>query len=254
MLRACLAVVLVTIAASAASAADFTGRWSGSFRVTDRDGKTVNDGALLVLEQHGASVTGTAGADEGRQSPIRNGKVAGDRLTFDFSANGHELKFDLRLVDGHVRGEAVGASDGPIRKATLDLQLTFEPQELERTVRALDAALFDAYNRCDLEAFGSYLDDDVEFYHDKGGVTLGRAALVDSVRKNVCGKAHRDLVPGSLEVYPIPGYGAMEIAAHRFCPPASAPCGESSKPAKTSMVWRFKDGAWKLTRVLSYAH
>src|ERR1700686_1470068 len=60
-------------------------------------------------------------------------------------------------------------------------------EELDRAVTALDAALFDAYNRCDLEKFASFIADDVEFYHDQGGVTFGRAALTDSVKKNICG-------------------------------------------------------------------
>ena len=46
--------------------------------------------------------------------------------------------------------------------------------ELFRTIASLDAALFDSYNRCDLEKFGAFFIDDVEFYHDQGGMTLGR--------------------------------------------------------------------------------
>lgn len=61
-------------------------------------------------------------------------------------------------------------------------------EELDRAGAALDAALFDSYNKCDLEKFASFFVDNVEFYHDQGGVTLGRAALTDSVRKNICGR------------------------------------------------------------------
>jgi len=67
-------------------------------------------------------------------------------------------------------------------------------QELEKAITALDAALFDAYNRCDLEKFSSFFVDDVEFYHDQGGVTLGRQNLMDSVKKNICGKVTRERV------------------------------------------------------------
>ena len=65
--------------------------------------------------------------------------------------------------------------------------------ELDKAVAALDAALFDSYNRCELEKFASFFAEDVEFYHDQGGVTLGRAALTDSVKKNICGKVTREL-------------------------------------------------------------
>jgi hypothetical protein len=49
--------------------------------------------------------------------------------------------------------------------------------ELDKAITTLDAALFDAYNHCDLEKFSSFFVDNVEFYHDQGGVTLGKAAL-----------------------------------------------------------------------------
>ena len=39
--------------------------------------------------------------------------------------------------------------------------------DLDKTMAALDAALFDSYNRCDLEKFRSFFVADVEFYHDQ---------------------------------------------------------------------------------------
>jgi len=70
--------------------------------------------------------------------------------------------------------------------------------ELFRTIAALDAGLFDAYNHCDLEKFANFLAEDLEFYHDQTGLMRGRQATVDAVKKNICGKVHRDLVAGSL--------------------------------------------------------
>lgn len=32
----------------------------------------------------------------------------------------------------------------------------------------------------------------------------------------MCGKITRELIKESIEVYPIPGYGAIEIGRHRF--------------------------------------
>jgi hypothetical protein len=83
--------------------------------------------------------------------------------------------------------------------------------ELDKALTSLDAALFDAYNRCDLEKFASFFVENVEFYHDQGGVTMGRAALTESVKKNICGKVSRELVPGTLQVYYMKGYGAVEM-------------------------------------------
>lgn len=128
--------------------------------------------------------------------------------------------------------------------------------ELERTVAALDARLFDAYNRCDLQTLGAIVADDLEFYHDKTGLSRGRAAFIEAIRNNICGKVHRDLVPGSLEVYPLHAYGAVEIGSHVFCDPRQMPrCDPArSGTAKFVMLWQNDGGSWKLTRVISYDH
>jgi ketosteroid isomerase-like protein len=126
---------------------------------------------------------------------------------------------------------------------------------LFRTLASLDRGLFDAYNTCDLETFASFFVDDVEFYHDKGGVTRGRPALVDSLKTNICGKTRRDLIPGTLEVHPMDGYGALQIGAHRFCDAAAKQCdGTSGGVAKFIHLWQNRDGDWKITRVISYDH
>jgi Domain of unknown function (DUF4440) len=126
-------------------------------------------------------------------------------------------------------------------------------EELDRAITALDAALFDSYNRCDLVKFASFIDDNVEFYHDQGGVTLGQAALTDSVKKSICGKVTRELVPGSLKVYPMKGYGALEVGVHRFHHPGHDDT-ERVGEGQFIHLWQYKDGAWKITRVVSYDH
>jgi ketosteroid isomerase-like protein len=125
--------------------------------------------------------------------------------------------------------------------------------DLNRAGTALDAALFDAYNRCDLDKFASFLADDIEFYHDQGGVTLGKAALTDSVKKNICGKVTRELVPASLKIYHMKGYGFVEMGVHRFHHPGHDDT-EGVGEAQFVHLWQYKDGAWKITRVISYDH
>src|SRR3984893_8105814 len=75
--------------------------------------------------------------------------------------------------------------------------------ELEKVIATLDSPLFAAYNQCDLQTFASFISDDVEFYHDKAGVTLGKEALTDAIKKNICGKEARELVPGTVQGYPL---------------------------------------------------
>jgi Domain of unknown function (DUF4440) len=125
--------------------------------------------------------------------------------------------------------------------------------ELDKAITALDAALFDSYNRCDLEKFASFFVENVEFYHDQGGVTLGRAALTNSVKKNICGKTTRELVPGTLQVYYMKGYGAVEMGVHRFHHPGHEDT-EGVGEGKFVHLWQYKDGGWKITRVISYDH
>jgi len=126
-------------------------------------------------------------------------------------------------------------------------------EELNQVVASLDTALFDSYNRCELEKFAAFFAGDVEFYHDQGGVTLGKGELTESVKKNICGKVTRELVPGSMQVYHMKGYGAVEMGVHRFHHPGhedTEPVGEG----KFIHLWQYKDGTWKITRVISYDH
>jgi len=121
---------------------------------------------------------------------------------------------------------------------------------LYKTVSGLDTALFDAYNHCDLTKMGSMVAEDLEFYHDQTGLSVGRQSLIDGVKNNICGKVQRELV-GTLEVYPLKGYGAVEIGVHRFTHPGDpGNVGE----AKFVQLWQLKDGSWKLTRVISFDH
>jgi len=139
----------------------------------------------------------------------------------------------------------------------LTLLVSF-PDDLTQTITALDAEVFDAYNKCDLAKFASYFSEDLEFYHDQGGLSVGRQATVDAVKNNVCGKTHRTLVSGTLAVYPLKGYGAVETGIHLFCSPEVAKktgkCGDGSGVARFTHLWHNKDGVWRITRVISYDH
>jgi len=130
-----------------------------------------------------------------------------------------------------------------------------EGQALTDAVAGLDAQLFDSFNRCadpaQLARHAALFDEKVEFYHDRGGVTWTRERMLENTRRNVCGKIRRELVPGSLRVYPLPGFGAMEIGEHRFCAPEGGAC---EGRGEFVVVWRRDGEAWRATRVLSYAH
>ena len=129
------------------------------------------------------------------------------------------------------------------------------PDALYRTVSELDAEFFGSFNSCDtpdqLQKHASFLDPNVEFYHDKGGVSWTRQDYIDKTRRNVCGNFRRKLTPGSLGIYPIEGFGAIEEGDQTFCEIKSGKCfGE----AKFLIVWHHTSDGWHITRVFSYGH
>jgi ketosteroid isomerase-like protein len=127
-----------------------------------------------------------------------------------------------------------------------------QPDPLFTTIQSLDTKLFDAYNHCDLTTLGAMVSDDLEFYHDQTGLSVGKAPFLAAIKQNICGKVERTLLPNTLEVYPLKGYGAVEIGIHRFRHPGHPE--DSAGDAKFVTLWQNKDGAWKVTRVISYNH
>jgi hypothetical protein len=122
---------------------------------------------------------------------------------------------------------------------------TDEPHEqLFSTIQSLDAKL--------LATLGMMVSDDLEFYHDQTGLSVGKAPFLAAIKQNICGKVERTLLADTLEVYPLKGYGAVEIGVHRFHHPAHPEDGMGD--AKFVTLWQNKNGEWKVTRVISYEH
>lgn len=136
----------------------------------------------------------------------------------------------------------------------LSTTATGQTRALYDEIAAMDRKLFDAFNARDVEAIGTIFDAGLEFYHDHGGLTGYEQTMKQS--KEIFSRPNsprRELVPGTLEVHPIPGYGAIQIGAHRFCHNGGdgrADCGTF----KFVHIWQKKGGQWKLTRVISYGH
>lgn len=137
------------------------------------------------------------------------------------------------------------------------------PNDLSATILHEDAQFWDAYNRCDVDKMSQFFWPDVEFYHDKGGPTIGASALVETLKTNLCGnypKFHlrREAIPGTVKVFPLQKngvtYGAVLSGEHYFY------INDSGKPefrdgqARFFHVWLLKDGTWKMARVVSYDH
>jgi len=125
--------------------------------------------------------------------------------------------------------------------------------DLYKEIVQMDSILFNAFNTRDIDQFKALFTEDLEFYHDKGGQTNYEHTInYLKTTAKINNQLRRDLVKGSLEVYPIPGYGAMEIGAHTFChiENGKQDCGTF----KFVHIWQKKNGEWKITRVVSYGH
>lgn len=150
---------------------------------------------------------------------------------------------------------AQDAADDPIA--------AFSPQQLQEAIHESDAALFGAaFESCDLDALERLVADDLEFYHDVGGVTArsGRE-FIDRITRGCearkapdAWRSRRELVEGSMRVYPVPGYGAMQVGEHKFYERQGNGPEKHVGTAEFSHVWRYADGRWRVVRVLSYAH
>lgn len=120
---------------------------------------------------------------------------------------------------------------------------------LYRTIVQQDSIFFHAYNTCDMATQEAMYADSIEFYHDKGGLMTSKKEILESTRKYICGKVTRQLQPGSIEVYPIKGFGAVEMATHRFHnnQEPDAP----SHPGKFIVIWKQNGTRWQLSRIVS---
>lgn len=137
-----------------------------------------------------------------------------------------------------------------------DYQLTknYAPDnpELYQTIVKLDSVFFDAYNHCDtkFETYADFYADDIEFYHDQGGLSNSKKDILEGTKKYICGKVTRNLVPGSIEVYPIKDYGAIEIGLHSFSNNTNPP-NEPKKFSRFTIFWKQVNGTWKIAKVVS---
>jgi hypothetical protein len=144
---------------------------------------------------------------------------------------------------------------------------TVPPQpELTEQIAKADRELFDLFfvQPCHEPRFRLLLADDVEFYHDKDGFNVKSADdFMGAYRRNCTSRAdpktwrsRRELVASTLQVDPVPGYGAMEAGDHLFYERKGVDGAEKlAGRARFAMVWVLgADGKWRLSRVLSFGH
>lgn len=138
-----------------------------------------------------------------------------------------------------------------------------QTQAMHDEIVAADLALFSAFfDRCDVESLKTMVSDDLEMFHDKNGyMTKSGKEFIDGIA-STCARqktgedyrARRELVPGTLEVYPLNNYGAVEIGVHRFYQLLPGKPEKLVEVSQFTHIWKKEDSGWKLARVLSYDH
>ncbi|SFD41491.1 serine hydrolase domain-containing protein [Flavobacterium phragmitis] len=142
--------------------------------------------------------------------------------------------------------------------------------ELYKTIMSKDSLLFDiGFNTCNINPFENLFSNELEFYHDKDGVS-NKADFLKVFKSGLCGstetyRSRRELVSGSTKIYPLYKkgilYGAIQNGTHQFYENTT----KKGKPflkeneklvgnAQFTHLWILENNAWKLKRSLSYNH
>jgi hypothetical protein len=116
-----------------------------------------------------------------------------------------------------------------------------------------DSLQFSAFNARDLNALMNYFDNSLELYQDNTGVrnfdqtkeAFGRLFKMNYVLT-------RKLIPGTMEVYPIKDYGAIETGQHTFSHIENGQL--QTFTFKFMQIWQKKEGVWRVTREITYGH
>ena len=134
---------------------------------------------------------------------------------------------------------------------------------LTEVIRARDAALFAlVFEACEPERLRAMVTPDFEMYHDRDGVVATTADAFVRDYATFCAarrapdawRSRRELVASTLNVHPVPGYGAIEDGEHVFYERRGDGPERLVGRARFTQLWRLTPDGWRLARVFSYAH
>ncbi|MYM71172.1 DUF4440 domain-containing protein [Duganella sp. FT134W] len=130
----------------------------------------------------------------------------------------------------------------------------------QKSAKAADDAYWEAFNREDSKSMNEFLTDDVEFYHDRGGMLIEKkklSAANDGMGKGP-NKIRRESVPGTVKIFPMRNgeevYGAIVNGEHRFYVTEKGKSEEFVGHAYFTQLMLIKGGKWKVSRIFSYEH
>lgn len=125
-----------------------------------------------------------------------------------------------------------------------------------------DSIFFErGFNNCDINYLEKHVDDNLKFYHDKGGFQ-DKKLFLERTQQNICSnpnqKPIRKVIESSLEVFPLYNednlYGAIQSGVHQFYIREKNKKDVLGGQAKFTTVWTKKDGNWIMSDILSYDH
>jgi hypothetical protein len=117
-------VCVLALSALCVSAADLSGKWSGTFEMM-RDGEKRSAGALMILKQEGGKISGSVGPSAEQQFPIKIGTIEESRVHLEVVPDQGPavVKFELTLDgDDHLSGDLSGEGGEGNFKGKIDLK------------------------------------------------------------------------------------------------------------------------------------
>jgi hypothetical protein len=138
-----------------------------------------------------------------------------------------------------------------------------EGPALTEAIAARDSEFFELlFEGCDPARMATMLTPDFEMYHDRGGVVaIGSEAFVADYARNCAARgapdawrSRRELLRPTLNVHPVPGFGAIEDGAHQFHERQGDGPERLAGRARFTQLWKLTPQGWQLARVFSYAH
>ena len=117
-------IFLLLVLTLSAAAADVSGKWSGTYAVIGAHGEAgETNPAILILKQSGATLTGTAGADENEVWPLENAKIDKNRITATVNpSDGATYSISVTFDGDRMTGEVTVTQGSQSEKCKVELK------------------------------------------------------------------------------------------------------------------------------------
>ena len=101
-----------------AMGADLSGQWSGRFKAEGSDHSIPQ---LIILKQQARTLSGSAGPDASEQYPLENGKVDGNKVSFQVTTGEWRFTYNLKAEQDSLSGDLKLESTTQSRNAKVTL-------------------------------------------------------------------------------------------------------------------------------------